>query len=246
MLLDIVILVLRETLEAGALLSVLLCVSTQHKLNLNWLWIGLVLGCTASVFYAINFSNIGEMFNYAGQELLNATMLLTICLGLVVLCYFLIFQKPRFLHPVVAPIMACVTTLVVARELVELVIFFTGLIQSQGDIGKAATSGFIGLMIGTSFGVLCYVAIHSWRASISRRIQITMFTLIAAGMSVQATQLLIQIDWISASKPLWDTNWILTESSITGQLTYAIFGYEATPTAHEIIFYNIIVITVIA
>jgi high-affinity iron transporter len=240
MLLDIIILVLRETLEVGALLSVLLCVSNQSKHGLNWLWMGLTIGCIAAIFYAANFSAVGETFDYAGQEVLDASIQTIVCICLLVICCLLILQKQLC----IVPIMTVIIALSITRELTEMIIFYTGFFQSQGDIGKALTSGFIGLMIGVSFGVLCYVAIVSWRLSISRKVQIALITLIAAGISVQATQLLIQVDWISASKPVWDTGWILSESSILGQLTYAVLGYEATPTYQEVVLYSTVILII--
>lgn len=245
MLLDIIILVLRETLEAGVLLSVLLCMSNQNKLSLNWLWVGLILGCVVAIFYAANFSAVGEIFDYAGQEVLNASIQIIICICLLVICSFLILKKQFYMPSSIVPIMVIVIGLAITRELTEMIIFYTGFVQSQGDIGKALTSGFIGLMIGASFGVLCYAAISSWHPSTSRKVQIGLLTLIAAGMSVQATQLLIQVDWITASKPVWNTNWILSESSIVGQMTYAVLGYEATPSFPEVFFYATIVLIVI-
>jgi high-affinity iron transporter len=54
---------------------------------------------------------------------------------------------------------------------------------------------------------------------------------------LQAAGLLIQADWLSAGQPLWDTNTLLPEASIPGQVVYAVFGYEATPSLQEIIVY---------
>lgn len=244
MLLDIIILVLRETLEIGILLSVLLCVSSQSKLNLKWLWSGLLVGSIAALCYAANFNLIGEMFDYAGQEVFNASMQFVIHAGLLVICALLIFKIELAKQPLILPILTIIISLAITRELAEIIIFYTGFFQSQGDVIKGVTSGFIGLMIGASFGVIFYVAIISWRPSVSRLIQITLLTLIAAGMSVQATQLLIQVDWISASKAVWNSNWLLSESSIAGQMTYAILGYEATPTKPEVLLYFATLLTV--
>lgn len=237
MLLDIVILVLREILEISVLLSVLLCVSSQNKLNLKWLWFGLFFGSLAAFSYAVNFNIVSEMFDYAGQEVFNASMELITHAGLLIVCALLIFRIKLAKQLFITTILAIIIGLTITRELAEVIIFYTGFFQSQGDLVKGSTSGFIGLMVGASFGVLCYVVINSWRPPVSRLIQITLLTLIAAGMSVQAIQLLIQVDWISASKAVWNTNWILSESSIAGQLTYAILGYEAAPTKPEVMLY---------
>ena len=86
MLIDIVILVLRETIEAGALLSLLLCISNQHKLGYRWLWGGLLIGTISASIYAVNFGLVGEWFDYAGQEVINASMQFVIYGCLLFLC----------------------------------------------------------------------------------------------------------------------------------------------------------------
>ncbi|MFT5137393.1 MAG: high-affinity iron transporter [Arenicella sp.] len=236
MLLDIIILVLRETIEAGALLSLLLCISNQHKLAYRWLWSGMLIGTISAAVYALNFSLVGEWFDYAGQEVVNASMQLVIYACLLFLCSLLIFSKLRDSRLLQLTFTLAIA-LAITREFAEMFIFYSGFFQSDGDLIKAFTGGFIGLMIGVSFGVLCYYAITVWNRPTSKTIQIVLLSLIAAGMSVQATQLLIQVDWVSASKPVWSTNWLLPESSTFGQMTYAVFGYEATPTKPEVSLY---------
>jgi len=241
MLLDIIILVLRETLEAGALISVLLCISTQHKFSVRWLYLGLVVGTACATIYANNFSAISEWFDYAGQEVVNALMQLGIYLCLLFVALWLVFQS-NWNHRLVKAVFALIVVLVITRELAEMVIFYTGFLQSNDALEKAVTSGFVGLMIGISFGVICYVAINSWSPALSKKIQVAALSLIAAGMVVQAVQLLMQVDWISSTEVVWDSNWILAESSTFGQMIYAVFGYEATPTLLEVSLYATTVI----
>jgi high-affinity iron transporter len=56
-------------------------------------------------------------------------------------------------------------------------------------------------------------------------------------MSAQATGLLIQADWISVAGPIWDSSAFIAEDSLTGQLLYALIGYEASPSATEAVIY---------
>jgi high-affinity iron transporter len=236
MLFDIIILVLRETIEAGVLLSLLLSISNQHKLGYRWLSSGLFIGVIFATIYTVNFRLVGEWFDFAGQEVINATMQFIIYTCLILLCSLLIYSKLKN-NLSSQLIFSIAIALAITRELAEMFIFYTGFFQSDGDLVKAFTSGFIGLMIGISLGVLCYYAISVWNRATANAIQIVLLTFIAAGMSVQATQLLIQVDWLSASKPLWSSNWLLQESSTFGQMTYAVFGYEATPTLPEVSLY---------
>ena len=64
-----------------------------------------------------------------------------------------------------------------------------------------------------------------------------MLIFIAGGMVSQATQLLIQADFIVSQQALWDTSSLISERSLLGQMLYALIGYEATPTPIQSILY---------
>jgi high-affinity iron transporter len=63
---------------------------------------------------------------------------------------------------------------------------------------------------------------------------VALLCLIGAGMVMQATLLLEQVDWLPSAQPLWDSSALVSEQSVTGELLYAVFGYEATPSAVQI------------
>jgi len=232
MLLNAVIIVLRETLEAGILVSVLLSIGHQFKLGLRWLWVALSGGFIGAIIYAINLRVVSTWFDYVGQELVNAAIQYSVYVCLLAIC--LVIASPRPIRQsILTPLLTLAVVLASVREGTEIIIFLKGFLHDSDVLARAVTSGFIGLMIGVSVGVLCYYAIllmgHRW----SRWIQIVMLTMVAAGMVAQATQLLIQADWLPSPAPIWDTRALLPESSIPGQLAYATFGYEATPTPLE-------------
>ena len=133
--------------------------------------------------------------------------------------------------------MFLVVVLALTRELTELVIFYSGIIQAQGSWTNAVTGGFAGLTIGASIGVLVFATIDRLSLTFQMIVQVVLLALVAAGTVVQGIQLLMQVDWVSATSPVWDTNHLLAEVSITGQMFYAVFGYEATPTLLEVVFY---------
>jgi high-affinity iron transporter len=127
--------------------------------------------------------------------------------------------------------------LAVTREGAEIIVFFQGLTHDGAVLSKAFVSGFIGLMIGVSVGALCYyflVMVEPWFKRIVPQI---VLTLVASGMMIQVAQLLMQANILPSKMALWDSGALLAENSVAGQLAYAVLGYEATPTAIEIIFY---------
>ena len=89
----------------------------------------------------------------------------------------------------------------------------------------------IGASIGISIGLLFYYLLTNLVPKWSFIIGLVLMILVAAAMISQASLLLIQADWLPAQLPLWDTSDWLSERSATGQLLYALIGYEATPTA---------------
>ncbi len=236
MLLSIIVIVLRETLEASILVSVMLSVSRYHGLGISWLLVALGTGLVGATLYALNLGNISIMFDYMGQEILNAFMQYSVYALLVLVCATQYHGNPAWVARL--PLfMALAVTIAVVREGGELVIFYSGFLQGGADLLNATTSGFIGLTIGMSAGAICFYSLVMLPASLGRTAHTVFLMLIAGGMVLQATQLLIQADWLPGHIPAWDTNGVLPEDSIMGQLAYAVFGYEATPSWLEIVTY---------
>ena len=100
-----------------------------------------------------------------------------------------------------------------------------------------AIGSIIGACIGFSIGVLVYYLLLALPLRHAPVLSIIVLAMIAAGLSSQATRLLIQADWMSSSGALWDTSHLLSEQSLLGQLAYALVGYEASPSAVEATIY---------
>ena len=236
MLLNFIVLVLRETLEASILISLMMVISNHRGLHLRWIFLALPLGLLGALAYATYLPQISEWFDYAGQEVTGATLQFLIYF-LVVLLFFILRFRPSKPAPQLVWLMIAVVAVAIIREGSELVIFFSGFFQGGGHWLNAATSGMIGLAIGMSTGALCYYLLLSCDATKSLWISSILLCLVVAGMVMQGTQLLIQADWLSSNPALWNSNWLLSESSIAGQTAYAIFGYEATPSSTELASY---------
>jgi len=244
MLLETIILILRETLEAGVLLSLLISINSQHQSSLFWVWKSTVFGIIGAIFYASIYRHVNEWFDYTGQEIVNAGLQAAIYTCLIILCVWLILFSPKHFKQI-KKIMGIAIALAICREGSEIIIFYSGLLQHEDVLINALTSGFIGLTIGISVGVICYFLVSSWSSTITKHLQLTLLALIASGLTVQTSQLLMQIDWIPSGMQVWDSSQFLSEHSILGQLIYAVFGYEATPTSVEVALY-ILTISIIS
>jgi high-affinity iron transporter len=229
MLLDAIITVLRETLEAGVLVSVLAAFGMRLQLSLRWLGLAFGIGLSGALAYALALRGISEWFNGVGQEATNAATLYAIYLALLG-----VLATARIAGAPLRVFMTAAVALAVTREGAEIMLFFSSYLQSEEAMMRALTSGFVGMMIGFCVGVLSYYTLAVMLPPVTaHRVQLLVLLLIAAGMALQGTQLLIQADWLPAGMPLWDTSRPLSEHSISGQMAYAVFGYESTPTAVE-------------
>lgn len=236
MLLDAIIIVLRETIEAGVLISLLLSMANRQHYSARWLWLGLLGGTLGALAYAGSAATIATWLDYVGLEVFNASLQYLIWAALLVLIAMMsqsATRQWRWLRG----LMALIVMLALTREGAEVLIFYSGFLVTESALSKPLTSGFVGLMIGMSVGALCYYLLMALRAGLALRWQLGLLTLVAAGMVMQATQLLIQADWLPTAMPLWNSSALLEESSVAGTLAYAVFGYEATPTLLEVTLY---------
>ncbi|WP_317933120.1 FTR1 family protein [Halioxenophilus sp. WMMB6] len=235
MLLDAVIIVLRETLEAGVLISLLLVLlNTRH--SALWVLPALVLGLVGSFVYMWQLPAVSTWFDYVGQEVVNASLQYLIFILLLVL--LALRSSPWFAKTeLVASLAGVMVALAIIREGVEILLFYSGFWHSDEGFIKPLLSGFIGLMIGFSVGGIVYYLLLPLAEKLGGLLVRLVLTFVAAGMVSQATQLLMQADWLPTSLPIWNSNGLLPEQSLVGTLAYAVLGYESTPTALQATIY---------
>jgi len=78
------------------------------------------------------------------------------------------------------------------------------------------------------------------RVPVSRLFVVTgwLILLLAAGMAGQFARVLIQADVLPAlASPLWDTSSLMPDDSALGTLLHALLGYQAQPSATQVLFY---------
>ena len=247
MLLNSVIIVLQETLEAALLVSVLLTISNQQWNRIAWLAIGISGGLVFSFLYASNMLEISEWFDYAGQEIVNASLQILTTL-LVVVCTWALFKSRQFdarggpaqKNRFTTLFIFCAATAVVlaiTREGPEIYLYLGAFFGQNEYFQTVMTGSSIGFSIGLSLGILLYYGLMSlpnnWRLDAS----VFLLAIFAGNTLSQAVLQLTQADWISSTRAIWDTSDWVPESSTLGKSLYAIFGYEATPSTAQLIAY---------
>ncbi len=132
---------------------------------------------------------------------------------------------------------SCIIAIAIMREGAEILLYIGGFFKNSDELGAVLVGSSIGLGIGFSIGIILYFALISVPRSWHLKVILILLAFFAGNMSSQSALLLTQADWIPAGPMLWDTSRILSESSITGRLLYAVLGYEATPSAAQCLGY---------
>jgi len=241
MLLSSVIIVLREVLEAAMLLCILLAMSRFMKLRMRWFYISLAAGVAGAVAYGNHLAAISDLFDGAGQELLDAGLQIAIYLLLLAILPLMIINHHRgsYRPALLQCAMLAAVALAVLREGAEIYVYLSAFRYQPQLFSGVLTGALLGVGIGFSIGALCYYLLLGLPRRYTLLATCVLLTLVGAGMCAQAAQMLIQVDWLPAQAPLWDTSALLPEESLPGQLLYALLSYEASPTPIEVAFYSV-------
>lgn len=239
MFLNSVILSLREVLEAAFIISVLLFLSRRFLIRSWWALVGIVAGLLCSIFYGLNVRYITESYDGLGQEIFNATVQLCIYWLLLASAFFtMILDKTQVrTRLILQALYVLVTTLAISREGSEIYLYISAFKSHDDMLTLVFAGSFLGAGIGFSVGALMFFMLNQSPTRFTFRLSFPFLALIAAGMCIQASQLLMQSDILPSGLPLWDTNHFLNENTVTGQLLYAVMGYEASPSLVEVLAY---------
>jgi high-affinity iron transporter len=246
MFLNAVVLVLQEILEAALILSLLL--AFVRYLNLasgervlsrrNWVVTSIIAGVFLAWIFSNNFNRISNSFDYVGLEITNASIHSASCFLLVLFAWlFPVKRSVAHLNHRSLGLVFCmvvVVTLAILREGSEIMQFGGGIL-GQGQAGLPIFyGGVVGAGIGVSTGVLLYYALTGLSIENSLKACVLLLSLTAGNMASQAILLLNQADWLPFTPTAWDSSGLLSESSVLGQLAYALIGYEATPSIMQV------------
>jgi high-affinity iron transporter len=239
MLINSVVLILREVLEASMLISVLLALSLNVRSGLRWFWWSLPVAIVGMLSYAANLDLVTDALDGAGQELTNATLQILVylvTLGIVWLSASedTLPSQQRLLPLLMAFAVACA----MIREGAEILIYIAGFAAVEEQRTAVFAGSAIGAGIGLSLGVLLFSTLRALDASKAKITTFVLLCLIGAGMMMQSTMLLQQVDLLPMWQPLWDSEGIISEHSIGGELLYAVFGYESSPSFIQVLIYG--------
>jgi high-affinity iron transporter len=245
------IIVFREVFEAGLIIGIVLAVTGAVPHRNRWIGGGVLAGALAACVVAAFAGALSQLFSGMGQELFNAAIL---GIAVMMLTWHNVWMahhgrelagEMRAVGEAVADgrksllALAVVVGVAVLREGSEVALFLYGIVASDGESALSlAIGGFIGLALGAAVCFLTYFGLMRIPPRALFATTTVLITLLAAGMAAQAVAFLERANWL---RPLdtvvWDSGWLLSETSIAGRTMHTLIGYTDQPTEMQLVVY---------
>jgi high-affinity iron transporter len=141
--------------------------------------------------------------------------------------------------------LAVVVGVAVLREGSEVVLFLYGVVAADADSSwSVVLGGFLGLVLGAAVCLLTYFGLLRIPARALFTTTTVLIALLAAGMAAQAAAFLERANWLTAlDNVVWDSGWLLSDTSIAGRALHTLIGYTDQPTAMQLTVYLAILLT---
>ena len=245
------IIVFREVFEAGLIIGIVLAVTRTVPHRNVWIAGGVLAGVLAACVVAAFAGALSNLFAGMGQELFNAAIL---ALAVVMLTWHNVWMARHGKElagelraagqAVVAGeksllALAVVVGVAVLREGSEVVLFLYGVLATGNDTPwGVALGGFAGLVLGALVCWLTYVGLLRIPPRALFTTTTVLIALLSAGMAAQATAFLERANWLTAlDSVVWDSSWLLSDSSLLGKALHTLIGYTDQPTAMQLTVY---------
>ena len=247
------IIVFREVFEAGLIVGIVMAVTAGVPRRTVWISGGVAFGVLGACVVALFTGGLSQLFGGAGQEVFNAGIL---GFAVVMLTWHNVWMSRHGREladelraageAVVAGsksllALAIVVAVAVLREGSEVVLFLYGVAAAQGGGSWALVAGgFAGLVLGSLVCLLTYLGLLSIPSRYLFGVTSALIAFLAAGMAAQAIAFLEQANIVTAlDQTMWNTSWILKDSSFLGRALHTLIGYVDQPTAMQVVVYTL-------
>ncbi|WP_034994143.1 FTR1 family iron permease [Beijerinckia mobilis] len=245
------IIVLREVIEAGLIVGIVLAATRQIPGRMNYIVAGILGGLLGAGLLAFFAGALADTLEGMGQEIFNASILI---IAVIMLTWHNVWMArhgramseeiQKFGHAVregtqTLSALAIVIGIAVLREGSEVVLFLYGILASKGASGLQI---FVGGLGGLALGVVLSLATYSGLVIIPLRylFRVTglLLAFMAAGLAAQAVAFLEQADILTAlSRTAWNSSAYLSETSLIGKVLHALLGYTDRPSQMQVLVY---------
>ena len=245
------VIVFREVFEAGLVVGIVMAVTAGVAGRGYWITGGVLAGVLGACVVALFTGGLSELFGGSGQEVFNASIL---GFAVLMLTWHNVWMA-RHGRELVAELraageavvagsksllaLAIVVAIAVLREGSEVVLFLYGVAAAQGGASWAMVAGGVaGLVLGASVCLLTYLGLITIPTRYLFSVTSALIALLAAGMAAQAIAFLEQANIVTAlDQTVWNTSWILKDSSFLGRALHTLIGYVDQPTAMQVVVY---------
>jgi high-affinity iron transporter len=258
---QVLFIVWRESVEAllvvGILYAWLNNGDAAARTGLRYLWGGVAAGIVAALALGAALLGFSEILSGDAQTYFQIGMVL-IAAVLIVQMVFWMRKHGRTLKKDMESSLQTnyetgnwwgvfvLVALAIAREGSETAVFLYGIGMGQQDASRGALilAGVLGFALAFLTFYLLQLGgkIFSWR----RFFQVTEIILLLTGVEKLVDLLMESSDWFSSldvmstlTAPVWDTSWLLDDSSTAGSLVSTLTGYRARPALMSVAIYVI-------
>ena len=241
---------LREGLEAALIVGLVLGILAQMKQERyrNVIWAGVAAAIVLSLVAAGILRWLGTSLEGTAEEIFEGAMMLLAAGVLTWMIFWMQRQSRTYQTGLESNVRRAmqggqewalfgIAFVAVLREGIETVLFLTATAM-VADERQVFMGAVLGVVAAVLFGWVLFRA--TIRLNLRRFFLVTSFLLIlfAAGLFAHGVHEFVEAGWLPAFiDPIWNINPILDESSLTGSILKALFGYNGNPSLTESLAY---------
>ena len=254
---QVLFIVWRESVEAllvvGILYAWLKNGDADARRGMPYLWAGVAAGLLAAVALGAALVGFTEVLSGDAQDYFQTGMVLVACVLIVQMVLWMKHHGRSMKRDMEASLqkskqdanwwgVTLLVALAIAREGSETVIFLYGL--GFGQSGHVDPMQYLAVAIGLALAFLTFYLlqlggkIFSWRLFF--RVTEIMLLFLAAGLFETGVDKLIDKEILPVvMNQVWNTSWLLDDSSTFGSLVATLTGYRAHPAGMNLIAYAV-------
>jgi len=244
------IVVFREVFEIVLIVGIVLAATKGVPGRNKAIFAGFGLGLFGSLIVAFFTGQIANMAEGMGQEYFNAGILFT---AAIFIGWTLLWMKKHGCEmkgkfekigrdvmngntPFFA--LSLVIGLAILREGSEVALFTYGMLAAGQSVSAVIIGSMIGVVGGSVVGIGLYMGLIKLSMKVFFQVTGALLMVLVAGMMSQGIGYLSAAGaFESLSFTVWDSSWLLSESSVIGESLSALAGYTARPTAIQLMVY---------
>lgn len=234
MLINTVILFLRDALPLALIIAMLLSLTIKLQIHTRWLYTAILISFFTTISLISYIDVIAQLFDSRGLELMFSMIYGLIYILILMNLWSIHFKENKHyaLYCAVA-----IFVLVATQNGADFLVYITGYWRQIGAVPSLFVGVALGIGICISIGILLYFITVLSDDNVYPASSSLLLLLFGAGQINHASNQLLQIDVLPESQFLWDTNFLLPENSEIGYFFSALFGYDATPTLFQALLY---------